>query len=173
MESFSLHVDDHGQSNGGMQCIITTEGYVAPIHICEGLPYIDMSAPSDANLEHYPHVFFTSDSPWDPSVMDQEFSMHDFEIPVLAITRREATDNRVDEFGEVRQMHHAFCDGRLPSLSEDLPNLVPDNEGSLITRTRDRIIRSSDHWIIGSLDDWMIGSLDHWIIGSLDHWIIG
>eukprot|EP00957_Ditylum_brightwellii_P188266 14332182-Ditylum_brightwellii.AAC.1 len=87
-----------------------------------------MSAPSDTDLERYPHVFFTSDSPWDPSVMDQEFSVHDFEIPALAVTRREATDNRVDEFGELRHVHHAFSDGRLPSLSEDLPNLVPGND---------------------------------------------
>ena len=102
IESFGLIVDDRAQSNGGTQCIVTTEGYVVPLHIRDGLPYLDMTAPMDADLERYPHVFFTSDTPWDPSVLDQEFSAPDFELPPVALSRRDALDSRVDEYGELR-----------------------------------------------------------------------
>jgi hypothetical protein len=51
----------------------TTEGYVIPIQIRRDLPYIDMTPPSDEDLEEYPHVGFTSDMPWDPSILDDEY----------------------------------------------------------------------------------------------------
>ena len=92
MESFGLIVDDRAQSNGGTQCIVTTKGYVVPLHIREGLPYVDMTVPTDDDLDRYPHVFFTSDTPWDPSVLDQEFSVPDFDMPSTALARRDALD---------------------------------------------------------------------------------
>jgi len=108
MESFGLIVDDRAQSNGGKQCIVTTEGYVVPLHIRDGLPYLDMTAPTDDDLERYPHVFFTADTPWDPSVLDQEFSAPDFELPSVALARRDALDGRVDEYGELRYAHQTI-----------------------------------------------------------------
>ena len=99
MESFGILVDDRAQSLGGLQCIITNEGYVVPLHIHNGLPCMDMSPPSDVDLERYPHVFFCSDSPWDPTVLDNEFSSHDFTEPAIAIDRRESLDPRVNDFG--------------------------------------------------------------------------
>jgi hypothetical protein len=32
----------------------------------------DMHPPSDHELDTYPHVFFTSDETWNPTIMDQE-----------------------------------------------------------------------------------------------------
>ena len=32
-----------------------------------------MSPPTDYEMEMYPHVFITSDAPWDPSVLNDEF----------------------------------------------------------------------------------------------------
>ena len=34
---------------------------------------MDMQIPMDAEMDKYPHVFITADSPWDPSVLDNEF----------------------------------------------------------------------------------------------------
>ena len=56
-------IDDQSHVAGGTQSIITTEGYVVPLHIRDGLPYLDMRPPSDDELSTLPHVFFTSDSP--------------------------------------------------------------------------------------------------------------
>ena len=108
MESFGLIVDDRAQSNGGTQCLVTTEGYIVPLHIREGLPYLDMTVPTDDDLDRYPHVFFTSDTPWDPSVLDQEFSAPDFDMPSTALARRDTLDGRVDAFGELRYAHQAI-----------------------------------------------------------------
>ena len=33
-----------------------------------------MIPPADQEMENYPHVFFTSDMPWDPSILESDFS---------------------------------------------------------------------------------------------------
>ena len=53
MESFGLIVDNCAQSNGGTQCIVITEGYIVPLHIREGLPYLDMTVPTDDDLNKW------------------------------------------------------------------------------------------------------------------------
>ena len=101
MESFGLIVDDRAQSNGGTQCIVNTKGYIVPLHIRKGLPYLDMTVPTDDDLDCYPHVFFTSDTPWDPSVLDQEFSPPKFDMPSTALARWDA-------LGELCYAHQAI-----------------------------------------------------------------
>ena len=73
MESFGLIVDDKSRTAGGSQCIVTNEGYVVPLHVHGGLTYMDMEPASDTDMENYPHVFFCADSPYDPSILDNEF----------------------------------------------------------------------------------------------------
>eukprot|EP00977_Amphora_coffeiformis_P021002 scaffold8713_cov125-Amphora_coffeaeformis.AAC.1 len=55
MENFRIVVDDRARSAGGNQCVITTEGYVIPLHIRDGLPCFDMRPPTDEELEKFPH----------------------------------------------------------------------------------------------------------------------
>ena len=55
---------------GGLQCILTLEGYVIPINIIDGLPYIKMRPYTDAEWDDLPHVILTSDMDWDPSILD-------------------------------------------------------------------------------------------------------
>ena len=87
MEHFGVIFDDKSRSTGGKQCMITPEGYVIPLHVRDGLPRIDMSVPTDAEMEQLPHVFLTADSPWDPSLLDNEFPEEFFdtimELPVV------------------------------------------------------------------------------------------
>ena len=73
LRKFGAIVDDTARSCGGRQCIITAEGYVIPLHIRDGLARMDMRPPNDVEMEHYPHVFLTADSPWDPSCIDDEY----------------------------------------------------------------------------------------------------
>ena len=71
LESFKCKVDDRSQHVGGAQSIQTSEGYVIPLSIEYGLVYMQsMRIPTDHDLQHYPHVLFTSPDIWDTSVLD-------------------------------------------------------------------------------------------------------
>ena len=71
MEWFNCKVDDRSQHVGGTQSIQTSEGYVIPLFIEYGLAYMQsMRIPTDHDLQHYPHVLFTSPDIWDTSVLD-------------------------------------------------------------------------------------------------------
>ena len=104
MESFGLLIDDKSHVIGGMQCIVTNEGYVMPLHICNGLPYMSMSPPTDADMASFPNLFFCSDSPWDPSYLDREFDATESEIPAEALACCESNDLRLDDYGRI--VHH-------------------------------------------------------------------
>ena len=101
LESFGTVVHDSSRAVGGSQCLVTPEGFVIPLHIRDGLPFMDMSVPSDADMDHFPHVFLCSDSPWDPTILDNEFSHANFETPAVATERRTAADSRVTDFGTI------------------------------------------------------------------------
>ena len=45
-------------------------------------PTCQMSQPTDADMASFPHVFFCSDSPWDPSFLDGEFDATESELPM-------------------------------------------------------------------------------------------
>lgn len=70
MEHFGNKVDDKSRLAGGRQCIETVDGYVAPIDIINGLPYLKMTPPTKAELEELPHIPFTSGEEWSPKVLD-------------------------------------------------------------------------------------------------------
>ena len=71
MEWFNCKVDDRSQHVGGTQSIQTPEGYVIPLYIEYGLVYMQsMRIPTDHDLQHYPHVLFTSPDIWDTLVLD-------------------------------------------------------------------------------------------------------
>jgi len=66
---------------------------------------MDLQKPTQADLERCHHVFLTSDAPWDPTVLDNEYDeqfydaiMDDPEV----VRRREERDPRVDDFGYLR-----------------------------------------------------------------------
>jgi hypothetical protein len=51
---------------GGLQRIQTVDGYVFPLSIQDGLPYLGMRPYTDVEYESLPHVILTSDVDWDP-----------------------------------------------------------------------------------------------------------
>ena len=53
--------------------MVTHEGYPIPLHVRNGLYYMDMVPPTDDDMERYPHVFITADGPWNPDSIDEEF----------------------------------------------------------------------------------------------------
>jgi hypothetical protein len=60
LQNFGALIDDVPIACGGTQRIVTPEGHIVPLSICDGLAYKDMSPPSAGDLERYPHVIFTS-----------------------------------------------------------------------------------------------------------------
>ena len=89
-------VDDTPSAAGGQQHIKTPEGHVIPLSIRNGLAYMDMQPPTKADLDSYPHVMFTCDDPWNPSILDDEYHPSDedyYSLPSL--------DPRVNEYGEI------------------------------------------------------------------------
>jgi len=102
LESFGLDVDDRPRLSNrpGRQCITTPDGYKIPLKIRNGLPYMDMAYPDDDMMAKYPHVYFTADQEWDPSIVDDEFDNFQEEIfeeedDTLAYT------SPVNDFGEL------------------------------------------------------------------------
>ncbi|HSN65305.1 MAG TPA: hypothetical protein VLS94_01635, partial [Fusibacter sp.] len=61
LEAFGMDVDDKSRKVGGKQRIRTTEGYLIPLDIKQGLPYLKMRQPTDDEMEKLPHVMITSD----------------------------------------------------------------------------------------------------------------
>ena len=76
LESFQLKVDDRSLRVGGTQTITTPDGYVLPIRIDNGLPYIHMEKPTMDEVDTLPHIIGTSDEFWDPSELDGEHDHH-------------------------------------------------------------------------------------------------
>ena len=72
MESHGQSIDDKAIAAGGKQQVVTADGYAIPLHVREGLVYMDMRPHTDSEFERLPHIILTSDLQWDPSVMDHE-----------------------------------------------------------------------------------------------------
>jgi hypothetical protein len=54
----------------GKQRIITPDGYIIPLDIVDGLPYMPMSKPTQEDRDKFPHIILTGDTEWDPRCMD-------------------------------------------------------------------------------------------------------
>jgi hypothetical protein len=87
---FGLDICDIPRNLRGLQRIHHPDGYVIPLSIHIGLPYMDMHPPTDLELETYPHVFFTSDTPQDSSNLNQEYPVEDLHV---------STDDCIPSFG--------------------------------------------------------------------------
>jgi hypothetical protein len=101
LENFDILIDSRSRKKGGKQRVLTPDGWVIPLHIRNGLTYMDMRPPTEREYCALPHVVFTSDDSWDPSVLDDAI---DLAVP---------NDNLVvfDDAFEV-----AYFDARSPAL---------------------------------------------------------
>ena len=103
VEHFGGVVYDSAKAGGGYQMIVTHEGHAIPLHVRNGLFYMDMSPASDEDMDTYPHVFLTADAPWNPDIVDEEFffdASDTFADVPLVQSRRDGHDPRVDAYGE-------------------------------------------------------------------------
>ena len=74
LEWYKNDVNNKSLKVGGLQRITTNDGYVHPLDIKNGLPYCSIRPYTDDEWESLPHVVWTSDDEWDPSVLDNILS---------------------------------------------------------------------------------------------------
>ena len=70
IEAYKNKVDDRSMKVSGTQCIRTNDGFVLPLDIIHGLPYLKMVPNSDKDWEDLPHIVLTGGNDWDPRVLD-------------------------------------------------------------------------------------------------------
>jgi hypothetical protein len=97
---------------GGLQRIVTLDGYIIPLTIKDGLTRLDIRPHTDHEFDTLPHVFLTSEMEWDPTVLDHEY--HDVSEWGDDVASDAGTlhQSRYDEFGQYRQRvlvnHHLY-----------------------------------------------------------------
>lgn len=126
LEFFQNDVNDKSvKVSGGLQRIRTLDGYVLPLNIRSGLPYLPMRPYTDDEWDSLPHVILTSDADWDPSVLDHVFHSQD-EIWYDAITHLEddPTHNLFDEFGNYLYRRAASCSIYENTLFYDMEDII-------------------------------------------------
>ena len=57
---------------GGKQHIEILDGYVIPLNIWSGLPYMTIHPYTDTEWDYLPHAILTADTDWNSSVIDYE-----------------------------------------------------------------------------------------------------
>jgi hypothetical protein len=74
LEWYKQEVDDKSIKVGGKQHIKTSDGYVIPLDVKGGLPYVKMRPYTDHKWDPLPHVILTRDGNWNPSVVDHSLT---------------------------------------------------------------------------------------------------
>eukprot|EP00532_Pseudo-nitzschia_australis_P001585 CAMPEP_0168196100 /NCGR_PEP_ID=MMETSP0139_2-20121125/20298_1 /TAXON_ID=44445 /ORGANISM="Pseudo-nitzschia australis, Strain 10249 10 AB" /LENGTH=564 /DNA_ID=CAMNT_0008120177 /DNA_START=193 /DNA_END=1883 /DNA_ORIENTATION=+ len=72
MEHYHNTVDERSTLAGGLQKITTPDGFVFPLSIRNGLPYLKLRPFTTKEYDTLPHVIITSDQKWNPTVFDND-----------------------------------------------------------------------------------------------------
>ncbi len=102
IEYNKIEVYNKSRSAGGKQCIRTNYGYIVPLDIIQGLPYMPMEPYSEEEFEDLPHVFFTSDEPWKPRVYDSIISDREDWLNDIPDITHELISTPFDQYGNYR-----------------------------------------------------------------------
>jgi hypothetical protein len=70
MEYFGFTIDDKSHVIGGTQSVTTPDGNVIPLVIQNGLAWMSLHCFTDEEYNTCPHVFFTHEKTWHPTVLD-------------------------------------------------------------------------------------------------------
>jgi Reverse transcriptase (RNA-dependent DNA polymerase) len=137
IEHFKNFVDEKSKRIGGTQCIKTLDGYAIPLVIQNGLARLKIRPYTDEEFDKLPHVFLTSESLWDPSVMDDD--------PLDKAQWYDAIEGlddpnspRFDEFGNYRHRvtvqyaayFHRHCSTESNDIEDVIDHCVYDAQSS-------------------------------------------
>ena len=106
LEAFKQVVDDKAIKAGGQQHIRKPEGYVLPLNIRHGLPYLSFRPYTDKEWDELPQVTLTADVDWDPTLFDNELEDDEEWFNTLEDIPDLTPDPFFDEFGDYRFVHH-------------------------------------------------------------------
>ena len=126
LEWFKNDVNDRSvKIPGGLQRILTLDGYAIPINIEDGLPYISMKPYTDEQWDTLPQVILTSDAEWNPTVLDHRLDDNDDWFDAISDLQSNPTTNLFDEFGNYRKRvvvveHATFFDAVDPPTVDDI-----------------------------------------------------
>ena len=132
LEAYGSTVDEKSKRAGGSQSITTIDGYVFPLDVKNGLPYLKMRIPTDSEVESLPHVHMTSDSPWNPNVYDNDLSTDEHWYDAVEDDDELSKHSSYDETGELRESHSTVATPSEPSTHT--PTRIPVNRRYLIHR---------------------------------------
>ena len=103
MEWFKNNVNDKSiKVDGGLQRILTLEGYHIPLNFIEGLPYCKIRPFTDREWDTLPHVILTGDKDWDPRVLDHSIEDDDKWYDAISDDIGLEVMDKFDEFGNYR-----------------------------------------------------------------------
>ncbi len=103
IEWFKNRVDDRSLNIGGKQCIKTNDGYVFPLDIINGLPYLKMRPNTQEEWDTLPHVILTSGEEWEPVVLDNSISHTEDWYSKVHEEDDEPEDTPFDELGNYKK----------------------------------------------------------------------
>jgi hypothetical protein len=100
---------------GGLQRIMTVEGYVHPLNIRNGLAHAIMRPYTDEEWETLPHVIWTSDEEWDPTILDHEITDDDAWYDAISDLQGSLMNSPFDEYGRYckREAEMHFFDSKM------------------------------------------------------------
>jgi hypothetical protein len=118
LEHYKNRVDDRSIKSRGRQCLTTLEGYVVPLDIINGLPYMKMRPPLDDELKDLPHIM-TSGERWNPAKHDFTLSDQDDWYNTICKIDEGELKTPFDEYG--RYMGRELITGidKPPPLDDD------------------------------------------------------
>jgi hypothetical protein len=136
LKSFDNDVNDRSiKIQGGLQRIKTLVGYIFPLSIKEGLPYLNMWPYMDAEFDELPHVVvMASDVDWDPSVLDHDPTTDPNWADAVSGLEDDPTTNLFDEFGDYRGRYEV---SNTVTWNEDVEYIVQE---MCSFETRDEIV---------------------------------
>ena len=101
IEHYRNLVNDRSMRVGGTQHIRTNDGYIIPLDIINGLPYMPMVPPTDDDIATLPSVILTSGAPWDPKCIDFTLSTKDGWYNMLKQVDDGLIHSPFDEYGNL------------------------------------------------------------------------
>jgi len=104
LEWYKNDVNDKSiKVSGGLQRILTNDGYAIPISIRDGLPYVALRPFTDEEWETLPHVILTGDADWDPGVLDHDLDDHETWFDAISDIPLDPPPSAFDEVGDYRK----------------------------------------------------------------------
>ena len=149
LEHYKNDVNDKSlRVPGGLQRITTNDGYVHPLTIKNGLPYVSIRPFTDEEWDTLPHVVWTSDVEWDPSVLDCTIEDQETWYDALSDIEGGILHSPFDEYGKYRYRDaelHFFDVGEIYDIDDIVDDVISDHDMHQVIFSHEHQIQSTSH----------------------------